>query len=245
MNALHVSLLSFASSLLLAAMLPVESARGTTVEWSGFKWTVRNDTGGPGPNTFLPQNVTVASDGSLHLQIQQKGSQWTCAELYSNTAMQYGTYQFEIESPIDQLDPNIVFGMFSYPTAKVGPDGTNEIDIEYSQWGDATYPNGNFTVWPTVLADDNAFYTFDFTNAGSTTQRFLWTPGLVQFQTFLGFSTALKNLIADWQTPASFTRLVSNHAMPVHINLWLFNGQPPTNGKPVEVILKSFMFKKA
>jgi hypothetical protein len=30
--------------------------------------------------------------------------------------------------------------------------------------------------------------------------------------------------------------------MPVHINLWCFQGRPPTDGEPVEVVIRAFTF---
>ena len=37
---------------------------GQTITWSGYTWNVRNDTGGPGPNTFLAANVFLDADGA-------------------------------------------------------------------------------------------------------------------------------------------------------------------------------------
>jgi hypothetical protein len=30
--------------------------------------------------------------------------------------------------------------------------------------------------------------------------------------------------------------------MPVHLNLWCFKGRPPTDAKPVEIVVESFTF---
>jgi hypothetical protein len=35
------------------------------------------------------------------------------------------------------------------------------------------------------------------------------------------------------------SRLIPQKPVPLHLNLWLFQGKPPTDGKEVEVILKS------
>jgi hypothetical protein len=44
--------------------------------------------------------------------------------------MGFGRYQFWIEGRVDRLDPNVVLGLLNYPTPDVGPDATNEIDID-------------------------------------------------------------------------------------------------------------------
>jgi hypothetical protein len=31
--------------------------------------------------------------------------------------------------------------------------------------------------------------------------------------------------------------------MPFHLNLWLFDGKPPADGKPVEIVVKAFSYK--
>ena len=38
---------------------------------------------------------------------------------------------------------------------------------------------------------------------------------------------------------------ISHEAMPVEINLWLFQGQPPRNGQQVELVVRSFRFTPA
>ena len=47
-----------------------------------------------------------------------------------------------------------------------------------------------------------------------------------------------------WQknTPAVALAVVPQTLMPVHLNLWLFRGQPPTNGQPVAIKLKKFSY---
>ena len=62
----------------------------------------------------------------------------------------FGRYQFWVVGRVDRLDPNVVFGLFNYPTPDIGPDGTNEIDIEFAKWGKPEAPMGNYTVWSTA-----------------------------------------------------------------------------------------------
>jgi len=219
-------------------------AQAQTVKWSGLEWNLRDDTGGPGPNTFSSKNIKVEKDGSLLVAIVKRNNHWTCAELYTTQALGYGTYQFEVESRVDNLDRNVVLGLFSYPTADVGPDGTNEMDIEFARWGNPKYPNGNYTVWPNTPNQNNASSTFEvkLKNGGASTHHYTWTPGSVSFESVTGLTGQSSRLISSWTTPAAFAPLVGTQPMPVHINLWLFNGKAPSNGNPVEIVLKSFTF---
>ncbi len=49
--------------------------------------------------------------------------------------------------------------------------------------------------------------------------------------------------IAGWiYRPDEPARRISQQPMPLHINLWLFQGKPPKNGQEVEVIIHQFNF---
>jgi len=225
-------------------LLAVGDVSANEITWSGRQWVLRDDTGGPGPNTFAASNVQVDADGVLHLHITQAPGGWTCAELYTTSALGYGTYEFVLGSRVDQLDPNVVLGLFNYPEANAGPDGTNEIDIEYSRWAAAENPIGNYTVWPAKLGVDNAHHEFDMPAAVPTIQRFGWEAGNVTFHTQqLNAKNKWEN-IATWTTPRGFARSVGHVPMPVHLNLWLFDGKPPTDAKDVEILVRQFKYSK-
>ena len=67
----------------------------------------------------------------------------------------------------DQFDRNIILGLFNYPNSpSIGPDGTNEIDIEFAQWGDPNNPNRlNWVVYPPALGPGRAFSFLQSINA--------------------------------------------------------------------------------
>ena len=71
---------------------------------------------------------------------------------------------------MDEFDPNVVLGLLNYPTSDVGPDRTNEIDIEFAQWGNRAAPIGNYTVWTTTTALKPASkrFTVDLTGTYTT-----------------------------------------------------------------------------
>ena len=60
----------------------------------------------------------------------------------------FGTYQFKVIGRPDLFDDNVVLGLFNYTRPDVGPDATNEIDIEFAKWGGSQSQMGNWAVYP-------------------------------------------------------------------------------------------------
>lgn len=130
------------------ALLTVASAQAATISWKGHTWNVTSG-GMAGVCQGNPANVSVDANGYLHLKITKSGTTWTAAEIFSTDKIGFGTYQWQIEGPSDKLDKNVVLGLFPYgPEAGLGESGNNEIDIEFARWGNTSYPNGNYTIWP-------------------------------------------------------------------------------------------------
>jgi hypothetical protein len=224
------------------------------VHFSGYDWQVSAGDGlGPGPNSWDANNVWTDADGYLHLKLTHRGGRWYCAEAETTTALGFGRYQFEVAGPIDRLDPNVVLGLFDYPTPDIGPDGTNEIDIEFSRWGDPGADIGNYTVWPVQAALAQAGNTFSFSLDGGagaegeiTTQRYTRAADHVLFQSLLGAHEDDSAEFGRWDyRPAAPATTVPQTRLPVHVNLWLFGGQPPTDGNDVEIVIRKFEFTPA
>jgi hypothetical protein len=215
------------------------------IQFSGYEWTVKDsDSMGPGPNAWNPKNVWLDAKGQLHLKITNHDGKWECAEVSSTQRFGFGTYEFQISGPIDKLDPQIVLGLFNYPTRDIGVDGTNEIDIEFARWGNAKWPNGNFTVWPPVKEAKSGSDTFNFTlKHNDSTQRFTWTQHSLEFESRTGAGDKRSESIHKWlYEPEDFMSRVPQNPEPVLMNLWLFRGKPPTDLKEVEIVVKRFRF---
>jgi hypothetical protein len=215
----------------------------TTIQFSGYTWNVRNSTGGPGPNTFSSNNAWVDASGRLHLKITKNAAtgQWSCAEIYSTQNFGIGTYQWQVEGAIDKFDRNIVLGLFNYS----GRNEYDEMDIEFARWGNNAWPNLNYTVWPAASGYSTWSHTKNFTLSGTyTTQRFTRSLNSVVFKSMGGFYNDDTNLFetATCTSPASS---ISTSAMPVHMNLWLYGGNAPSDGNEVEVIIHNFKFTAA
>lgn len=218
------------------------------IEFAGRTWTVRSGRGGPGPNVWETQNVWLDGETNLHLKIAYRDGQWSCAEVTLQDKLGFGRYEFQTIGRLDRLDDNVVLGLFNYPTADVGPDATHEIDIEFARWGRATNPLGNFTVWPVESGLKQVSHSFPFSFAGNqSTHRFTWRPDRIAFQSLGGHNPQAapddERSIASWEyRPAEPTRRIAQQPMPVHLNLWLFQGRPRKNGQEVEVVIRDFQF---
>jgi hypothetical protein len=220
------------------------ACRADQLEWSGIEWKVRSGTGGPGPNTWDPRNVSVDDQGRLHLSIAYRDGKWTTAEILTTQPYGFGRYEWFVDGQLDQLDRNIVLGLFTYTTAAVGPDGTNEIDIEIARWGNSSYDPLNYNVWPAVTGYSPTGTDLPMTLFGThTTHRFDWRTDSIEFGSYHGFRTDNVNPIGTWSyAPADNTIRIPQAPVPLHLNLWLFQGMAPANGAGVEIVVPEFHF---
>src|SRR5205814_6225570 len=152
----------------------------------------------------------------------------------------FGRYDFQTKGPIDRFDDNVVLGLFNYPTGDVGPGATHEIDIEFARWGEAGNSIGNYTVWPVEKGLKQQSKSFPFTlESGESTHRFTWSKTQILFQSLHGFREDDGEEFGRWIfSPEEAGRRISQQAMPVHINLWLFKGREPKNCREVEVVVQ-------
>lgn len=206
------------------------------VTWSGETWSIKTSRAavGPGPNVFARDNVSVDAAGQLHLRIaKDAGGTWTSAEIIGPRTYGYGTYTFKLASSVHALDPNVVLGLFTW--SDKARYAHREIDIEFARWGDATDPtNAQYVLQPHGAHG----HLQRFTQPADTTSahQFTWTPGRIDWASHDSAGTR----IASYTYAASDVPPTGDER--VRLNLWLFGGQPPTDGQPVEVIVSSFRF---
>lgn len=202
------------------------------ISFGGYSWQVKssNSPVGPGPNVFSTENVSVDSQG-LHLQIAHRNGTWTAAEVIGDTSLGYGTYTFTVASAVNSLDPQVVLGMFTW--SDKARFNHREVDIEVARWGNPSDPsNAQFVVQPWDAAGNLS--RFNVSTENPTTYSFTWTPGRIHFEASTG---ATFTVTGDEVPPAG--------GETPRINLWLFEGNPPQDGQPVEVVLSNFRFEPA
>jgi MYXO-CTERM domain-containing protein len=138
--------------------------------------------------------------------------------------------------------------LFPYgPAAGIGGDGTNEIDIEFSRWGQANGVNADFTDYPSS-GNTIGETTFKFSLDGGTssTARMVWAHDSIESTVLKGHQplSSETGLIKKWKyAPPDSSTNIPQQAMPLGINLWCFDAIP-TDGKNVEIVLRDFQFIK-
>jgi hypothetical protein len=217
------------------------------IGFSGYDWWVKASSGtnqlGPGPNYFSDStnNVWTDAQGWLHLRITNRSNQWQCAEIVSARTFGYGSYRFELGSRVDDLDTNIVLGMFTWSD---DPAYTyREMDVECARGFAADANNAQFTVQPYYLSGHYSRFQVP-TGLADSTHLFTWQSNSVTFQS--QSSSYLPNpdptnVIGAW-TFANASAVPQTGDENVRINLWLLFGHPPSDGQEVELVIKSFQF---
>ncbi len=207
------------------------------VTWSGGSWQIKTSKAavGPGPNIFSKANVSVDASGFLHLRIAQDASgRWTTAEVIGPTSHGYGVYSWVVGTRLDQLDRNVVLGLFTWSDRP--QYAHREIDYEAARWGSATDPT---TAQLVVQPYDEPGHLVRFANSDAvrTLQQFTWRAGEVSF---------VSQRLDTGATVAAYVYRGADAPKPgderVRLNLWLFGGAPPSDGAPVEVVVESFTF---
>ncbi len=225
--------------------LCIHTRADAALQWAGRSWNVTSG-GMAGVAEGSPSNVSIDSDGYLHLKITKNGNVWTAAELFTTEKLGFGTYQWQIDAPIDRFDKNVVLGLYPYgPAAGIGKDGTNEIDIEYSFWGNANGVNGDWTDYPasgTTIGEKT--YKFSLGDGTLSTSRFVWSTSQIASSLLKGLQAvgSTTDLIESWTYAPSNSKVnIPQQALPLGINLWCFDN-PPSDGKNVEVVIRNFTF---
>jgi hypothetical protein len=217
------------------------------LNWKGFTWNL-TDGGMAGVAEGDANNISVDNNGYLHLRIVNNGGTWTASEMFTQEHLGFGTYQWQIEGPIDVYDKQIVLGLFPYgPADGIGGDGTNEIDIEFARWGQANGPNADFTDYPNS-GNTIGETTFKFSLGGGTssTARMHWVQDSIESTVLKGHQAIGSDaeLIKRWKyAPQNPGTNIPQNAMPLGINLWCFDA-PPTDGQNMEIVIRDFQFIK-
>jgi hypothetical protein len=204
----------------------------SVIEWAGHQWQVKHHSRkiGPGPNFFSSANVEVLGD-ELHLNITRSGNKWYAAEVINTRSFGYGTYSWTV-GPMGPLDPQVVLGLFTWNDDPAY--NHREIDFEYAKWGNAADSNNaQYVVQPYSTAGNEHRWRQDAFGV-STVHSFTWSPGEVEFRS----TTADGALLHQWR----YTGLdvPDPGGENARMNLWLFRGAAPQDGRPVTVVLESF-----
>ncbi len=214
-----------------------------TISFSGHEWDVRKSRGrtSPGSNYFSDstENVWVDESGRLHLAITERDGIWYCAEVDLRYPLGYGTYVFQVDSRIGDLDENVVLGLFTYDSDE-GDENHREIDIEFSRWGDAVNPNAEYVVQPWETKGNSYIWMMP-TTVESSTHSFCWTSDSIRFISARGQESIppFDSIIEQW-TYTKRSGIPDPGDERAILNLWLFESRPPSDGVEPEVVITGF-----
>ncbi len=221
---------------------------GRTIDFAGRSWRVKGPGYyGPGPNLFCdgPGCVWVDGEGQLHVTVTESGGAWYSTEVVLEEALGYGDYIFTTVGRLDQLDPNVVLGIFLW---QYGPcwdpsylwwNPYNEIDIEFSRWGDPGKGIGQFVAQPYDYPGNINRFDASFTEGELTSHAFSWHSDQIEYRSWRGGLSDEEpaNMINEWTYTGPH---IPRPEQPrVHINLWRLNESMVTEQ---EVVLRDFRF---
>jgi len=203
------------------------------LRFDGYDWLVKSSARriGPGPNLFDPNGAFLDADGNLHLRIARVNGKWQSSEVINQQSLGRGTYSWTIQGDLAALDQNAVLGLFTWNDDPAY--NHREIDIEFARWGYAGDPtNGQFTVQP-YSTDANLLRITQPTGIPSSTHSFTWKTSSVDFTSSSAQPTAWTYDGPDVPQPGGEN---------ARMNLWLFRGQAPSNGQPIDIVITDFTF---
>ena len=208
-----------------------------SLKFSGYDWGVRmieSDKGGLN-NLYDSENAWTDAGGALHMQIERKSDKWSCAEIFINRSLGYGTYSVTLRDT-SQLEPAAVFSMFTFDDSD-SEQHFREMDIEVGGRGGENKNNAKYEIQPLYIPGN--LFTFA-APAGALTFVLRWESGHATFKTVRGRSAG------------AGTQLVSEHefttgvptpgkAIPRMIFFAAASDKNPLQ-KPSEVVVEKFEY---
>lgn len=217
------------------------------LNFAGYKW--QKNMVGPGQAAFSNSSDNVwVDDFGLHLTISYcpEDGQYYSTEVESVESFGYGIYYFQTYGRIDLLDPNAVFGLFTWDREAVD-FSHREIDIEFTRWQDSKDPtNAQFVVHPCSecpSCDSCSRFAVDLNSVSdekpcmTMNHYIIWEKGQIEF---LSYSNNNEKLFYSWQYTGSKVPVPGKEK--VFLNLWL-TAERPMYGLEQEVIITDFFFQ--
>lgn len=224
-------------------------------------WLVNSNDGLPGCNHFSnnPSMVWQDKAGRLHLRIDSMNGHWQSTSVETLDSVGYGTYTFDVRTNLKTLDENVVLGLSAYAKNEdlEGRKKGNEIGINISKsFGDSSHMiHYDARSGRSSLRLNN----YKIQNPGNN-HRFIfkWTPDSLYFKA--------NNRLKDYAQHSFLDQSRIPESLSIEhmkMNFWLYDkdrsdndneqccgcpakrgvGDPPSDGKPQEVVIQSVHFK--
>ena len=212
------------------------SAQNETVSFSGFTWNEKlsHDKVGPGDNVYglKKNNIHLNCKKQIVLKILKVKGEWSCAELFTDTVLGYGTYEFYLNTNLKRLDKNTVLGLFLYNYKE--PPYFNEVDIEFSRWGGELKSNSQYAIHHDLLP---WFYRFNTNKLNKyTIHDIQYKPGEIVFKSYYCDDKKFSDPVL-YSTKKYDTSIDSqNHLVNIRMNFWLYENKKPRRCRQKAVI---------
>jgi hypothetical protein len=210
--------------------------------FAGLEWERKAGCGGPGPNCWAAANVEEVAGEGIRLRLTRQSGKWYAAEMRTTGPVGPGSYSVRLVGRPDLLDRNVVLGVFLYDDAAgdAGDPCPAELDLESSRFGDPSAANGHFVSYGDGVCGAADLESFSYALTGTyTTHRIDWAPGAVSFRLLHGHRCAAESpdvLIAERSYASPL--VPGAGGMRLHLNLWAFAGQAPSDQQEVEVVVR-------
>jgi hypothetical protein len=209
-----------------------------SLTFSGYDWAVRtiaSDKGGMN-NLYDPENSWTDASGALHMQIKKKSGMWSCAEIFLNRSLGYGTYSVTVRDT-SHLEPAAAFSMFVFDE-RASEQHFREMDVEVGGRRDAANKNNAQYVIQPLYIPGNLF-AFK-APADTLTYVLRWESGHATFKTFRGRSAgAGAQLVAEHEFTSGIPS--PGKAIPRLIFFVVASDKNPMQ-KPSEVVVEKFEY---
>jgi Putative binding domain, N-terminal len=212
-----------------------------TISFGGLEWYVKAAPVQvyPGPQFFIEENAFVDAIGQLHLKLTRCSSSWCAAEVYTKQRVGYGAYKFTINSPVNNLDPNVTLGLFSWD-GQAGEQYNREWDIEFGRWGNTSATsNAQYVVQP--YNGPNNLARFLMPASTPSTHTVIWSPNQVSFLSVAG-AASNGSVISQWNYPAGSLPVPTPGDVHLHLNLYVAVGQAPVSPIGQEIVISGFQY---
>ena len=208
-----------------------------SLKFSGYDWgvrTIESDKGGMS-NLYTPENAQTDAKGALHMQITRKSGKWSCAEIFLNRTLGYGTYSVTVRD-ISHLEPAAVFSMFTFDDSD-SEQHFREMDVEVGGRDAANKNNARYEIQPLYIPGH--LFTFA-APAGALTFVLRWESGHATFKTIRGRSLgAGAKLVSEHEFTSGIP--LPGKAVPRLIFFVAASDKNPMQ-KPSEIVVEKFEY---
>jgi hypothetical protein len=216
---------------------PQPSPTGS-LKFSGYDWRVRMiaSVKGGTNNLYDPENAWTDASGALHMQIKKKSDSWSCAEIFLNRSLGYGTYSVTVRDT-SHLEPAAVFSMFTFDEWAT-EQHFREMDVEVGGRRDAANKNNARYVIQPLYIPGNLFAFA--APSGTLTYVLHWERGHATFKTFRGRSAGARGqLVSEHEFTSGIPE--PGKEVPRLIFFVVASDKNPMQ-KPSEVVVEKFEY---